>query len=370
MIEYGEYRIADPEGLETPAMLVFEVQLSHNLEQVCQLAGGGQNLMMHVKTHKSAVVASRQLEAGIAGFKCATLRELEMVLEAGAREVILAYPLVQRSKAERFAELAAAHPQAQIRATIGAREHLELLAAVADQRQCDLPVMLDLDVGMHRTGIPIAEEAETLYRAMAGHPRLKPAGLHAYDGHARLSDPQAREEGARLRIQEIEAFKTRLGAAGLSVPLVVGGGSFSFPYYARTEGMRGSPGTCVYWDLGYGNIMLDMPFRWAALVLTQVVDCHPGQNTVTTDLGTKAVAGDPPLANRARLLGKMEAELVLQNEEHGVFHWPGDLPRIGTYLLAVPGHICPTTVLYPGSYVLDAEGEVSDYYPHAARDRQ
>jgi D-serine deaminase-like pyridoxal phosphate-dependent protein len=116
--------------------------------------------------------------------------------------------------------------------------------------------------------------------------------------------------------------------------------------------------------------MPDIPFKWAAMVLTQVVDRHPDQRTVTTDLGYKAIAGDPPVRSRARILGRLEAELILQNEEHGIFHWPGELPALGTFLLAVPGHVCPTTVCHPGSYVIDGEGEVIDYYPHTARDRR
>ena len=79
----------------------------------------------------------------------------------------------------------------------------------------------------------------------------------------------------------------------------------------------------------------------------------------------------PLLESRVRLLGHLEARLILQNEEHGVFHWDGDdLPAIGQYLLAIPGHVCPTTIRYPGSYVIDAEGAVVDFYPHTARDRQ
>ena len=56
-------------------------------------------------------------------------------------------------------------------------------------------------------------------------------------------------------------------------------------------------------------------------------------------------------------------------EEHGVFRIPGELPRLGDYLLVVPGHICPTTIRYPGIHVIDSAGEVVDYYPHTARDR-
>ena len=85
MIEYGDYRIADPDSLETPAMVVFESALDHNIATMCERAGGAQNLMVHVKTHKSDAVTRKQIDAGVCGFKCATVKEVEMVLGAGAR---------------------------------------------------------------------------------------------------------------------------------------------------------------------------------------------------------------------------------------------------------------------------------------------
>ena len=84
MIRWQEYTVADPDSLETPAMLLFDDLLEHNIHTVCEMVGGGQHLLAHVKTHKSAAVARRQMEAGIGGFKCATLNELAMVLQAGA----------------------------------------------------------------------------------------------------------------------------------------------------------------------------------------------------------------------------------------------------------------------------------------------
>jgi D-serine deaminase-like pyridoxal phosphate-dependent protein len=370
MIEVGEYRVADGDSLETPAMLVFQSQLDHNIRTVCDLAGGGDRLMVHVKTHKSAAVTRRQLEAGVAGFKCATLKELEMVLDQGAIDAVLAYPLQQRRKVERLLDLCAAHPRTQVAATCSDIAHLELLGQAAADRRQDLRVMLDLDVGMHRTGIAPGDEAEELYRALAARPRLVPSGLHVYDGHEHISDPATREAAARRHIDVVVAFRQRLEAAGLTVPRVIGGGSFSFPFWARTPGMQGSPGTCVYWDHGYAATMPDMPFKWAALVLGQVVDRHPAERTVTMDLGTKAVAPDPPTRSRLRVLGCPEAELVGQNEEHAIFSWAGDPPSVGTYFLAVPGHVCPTTICYPGSYLIDDAGEVIDFYPHTARDRR
>ncbi len=369
MIESGAYKVADPESLETPVMLVYEEMVDHNIKALCELVGGAENLVLHVKTHKSEAVARKQVEAGVAGFKCATLQELEMVLAAGGKSAILAYPLVQRIKVQRFAQLAKEHAETSVCVIVSQPLHVQLLGVAAEESGQILRAMIDLDVGMHRTGLEVGDVAANLYRAVAAHPHLEPAGLHVYDGHEHFSDENERGAAAQRHIEDTRALAQRLRDEGLPVPSIVGGGSYSFAYYARATDMCGSPGTCIYWDVGYGGGMPDMPFKWAALVLAQVVDVHPAQQTITTDLGHKAICGDIPLAKRAKLLQNMEAELIGQHEEHGVFRWPGELPAVGSYVLAVPGHVCPTTMRYPGSYVLDGEGQVVDYYPHTARDR-
>ncbi|NKB70395.1 MAG: hypothetical protein GKR89_25270 [Candidatus Latescibacteria bacterium] len=369
MLEHQDYKVADPDAFETPAMLVFDHLVDHNIQSLCAMADGAHNLMVHVKTHKSADITARQLQAGIAGFKCAILKELEMVLEAGAPHAILAYPMVQARKVERFADLSKTYDQARAYAVVSAPLHFDLLDQVATQRQQTLRVMLDLDVGMHRTGVATGDSALALYRAIDQHPFLEAAGIHAYDGHDHRPDAEGRQQAAQVHIDEIHTLKGQLEEAGLPVPLLVAGGSYSFLYYARTQGMYGSPGTSIYWDLNGVRGMPDMPFRYAALVLTQVVDRHPQQQTFTTDLGHKAIAGDPPQEYRASLLGREDAELIVQNEEHGVFRTSDPLPEIGDYILAAPGHVCATIVRHPGSYIVDAAGDLIDYYPHTARDR-
>jgi D-serine deaminase-like pyridoxal phosphate-dependent protein len=369
MIAFQDYCIADPDGLETPAMLLFRDMMDRNIQSVCEIVGGGENLITHVKTHKSEAVARRQLELGIHGFKCATLKELEMVLRAGARKAILSFPQVQKRKIERLFDLASTHTDVWIATIISRPRHLEALSTVAARRRLLLRVMLDLDAGMHRTGIEIGPDAAKLYREIDADPYLKPSGFHLYDGHNDFSDVIQRETAAQRNIESLKEFRGQIEAAGMPVPCVVAGCSFSFPYYARTEGMFGSPGTTIYWDMGFSTAMPDMPFRWAALILTQVVDRYPDVGTVTTDLGYKGVSSDLPLGERAYLLGRDSARLVSQSEEHGVFRCPGELPRVGDYLLAVPGHICPTTIRYPGIHVIDSDGKVVDYYVHSARDR-
>jgi len=366
---WENYRVADPDALPTPAMIVFEALVDHNIRSVRELAGGARNLFTHVKTHKSAAVTRKQLEQGIDSFKCATAKELEMVLQAGARRAILAYPQVQASKVERLMDAVAAWPDAWIATIASSLQHLDMLGSVAKRRRQPLRVMLDVDLGMHRTGVEADSAAAALYWRIDRHSCLEAAGLHAYDGHDTLSDPKRRAAAAQRHIKSLRDLQRRIESTGSSVPLVVAGGAYSFSYFAQTDGMHGSPGSFIYWDARCHSDMSDLPFRCAALILTQVVDRHPGQRTVTTDLGDKSLCSDLPLPERARLLGYESAHLAMQNEEYGVFRMQDDLPEIGTYLLAVPGHIGPTTVRYPGAHVIDTEGQQVDFYVHTARDR-
>jgi D-serine deaminase-like pyridoxal phosphate-dependent protein len=369
MITCQNYNVADPDALETPAMLLFRDMMDHNIRSVCEAVGGGQHLMAHVKTHKSEAVARKQVELGIDGFKCATLKELEMVLQAGARKAILSYPQVQERKIERLCDLTSSYADAWIATIVSSPFHLNVLAAVATRRKQSLRVMLDLDAGMQRTGIRFGPDATKLYREIDAHPFLQPSGFHLFDGHENYSDVVQREATAQRHIESLQDFQQQIESAGMSVPCMVAGGSYSFAYYARTRGMHGSPGTFIYWDARYRTNMPDMPFRYAALILTQVVDRYPDAGTITTDLGCKGISSDLPVEERAYLLGQDTAELVSHSDEHGVFRFPGELPRVGDYLLAVPGHICPTTIRYPGIHVIDTAGNVVDYYLHTARDR-
>ena len=371
MIEYDGYRIAEPDALETPAMVVFADKLDDNIAAMCEAAGGGGNLMVHVKTHKTEAIVRRQIEAGIAGFKCATLKELEVTMEAGASEAILAYPQVQRRKVERLASLMDTFPDCQVHTIVSADEHVAVLRDVAGEQEQSrsFNVMVDIDAGMHRTGVPF-KDAQTLYRVIHAEDDLVASGIHLYDGHEHFSDPAEREAAANRQIGRLEKLKAQLEQAGMSVGRIAAGCTFTYPYYARTEGMHGSPGTCTYWDLGYDNTLPNQPYQFAAMVLTQVVDRDLGHHTITTDLGNKAIPADPPIHRRATLVSHEDANLLIQNEEHGVFALRGgELPSVGTYLLAIPWHVCPTATKYPGSYLLDDQGALVDFHPHTARDR-
>jgi D-serine deaminase-like pyridoxal phosphate-dependent protein len=130
-----------------------------------------------------------------------------------------------------------------------------------------------------------------------------------------------------------------------------------------------SPGTCIFLDAGYSERFADLHgFQQAAYLFTRVIS-RPLPNRVTFDLGTKAVASDPPMGQRVVFPSIPDARQVLHNEEHLVIETElADQFRPGDWTLAVPRHICPTSALHASVCVIE-EGEIVDEWPVSARDR-
>lgn len=362
------YRIDDIDALPSPSLVLFGEVLRANLDAMIGLAGGTDRLRPHAKTHKMPAII-RLLEArGIGKHKCATLAEAEMIARAGGRDVLIAYPMVGPNVA-RLAALMRAYPAVTFRTAVDDLDATRALSAGLDGAGRPLPCLVDLDVGMGRTGIEPGPAAVRLYRELAALPNLVPDGLQAYDGHRREAAPGDREAGARAGAARVVALRRELEAEGLPVPRLVLGGTPSFPAHAGRDepGLECSPGTSLLHDEGYGSKFPDLPFTPAALVVTRVIS-RPGTDRLCLDLGHKAVAGDPT-GPRFRLLGPEDAVLGPQSEEHQVVETKRarDYP-VGHAFLAIPVHVCPTMALHADAAIIEG-GRVVGRWEVAARDR-
>src|SRR5262249_5070321 len=122
-------------------------------------------------------------------------------------------------------------------------------------------------------------------------------------------------------------------------------------------------------DIGYAERFPDITgFAPAAAVFTRVVS-RPTPSRVTFDVGTKAIAADPPAGSRCRLVGIPDAREVAHNEEHLVIETAeANRFRPGDWTFALPMHICPTVALYPRALIVE-DGRVTGEWLIAARDR-
>ena len=367
-MEVAAYRLNRPEDVETPAFLVYEHLVRHNIREIIEVCGKADRVIPHAKTHKSAAVLRMQMEAGITAFKVATLKEAELLAENGAKEVLIAHALLHPKKLDRFVRLKRKHADLSLRTIVSRPEHLEALSGAASACGSEIDVYIDLDTGMHRTGVQPGEEAGRFYTAAASTPHLNVLGVHIFDGQMHRPSLEERETLFQRSLGYAHDTWDRARRQGLEVIDNVAGGSWSFHYFLRDEGFRVSPGTWIYWDSDSVH-QEDLGFKIAAVVLGQVIDRDDARDTVTLDIGSKAISPDLPMERRFKLVGHSECELTSQSEEHGVVKLNGANLSVGQFVFAAPGHACTASVKYPEALVVGENGDLIGTYDHSARDR-
>src|SRR4051794_36947825 len=175
------YAIHDSSELLSPSLLIYRGLVRQNLQGMIAIARGAERLRPHVKTHKMAEIVRMAESLGIRKHKCATIAEAEMAAAAGGSDVLLSYPLAGPDL-KRFVYLVRGYRGTRFRATVDHPDSARALSAAAEGLDRPVPVLVDLEIGMGRTGIDPGEPAAELYALVDRLPNLEPDGLHAYDG--------------------------------------------------------------------------------------------------------------------------------------------------------------------------------------------
>ncbi|TKC63941.1 D-TA family PLP-dependent enzyme [Pedobacter hiemivivus] len=339
------FKINNVNELDSPALVFYPNRIADNIKLLLNSIDTVNRLRPHVKTHKSAEVTTLMINAGITKFKCATIAEAEMLGRCGAADVLLAYQLVG-PKINRYLSLVSAFPSTKFSSLVDNAYSLNELSQAAKHAGLEINVFLDLNLGMNRTGILPNENALTLYREMSVKEGIKAIGLHGYDGHIHDSSLAERKARWQLAWNSINNLKDQIIANGLPAPIIVAGGSPTYPFYAELTDVECSPGTFVLWDKGYHDACAEQKYAVAAVLITRVISL-PDQTKVSLDLGHKSVAAENVLAKRVYFLNAPEAKIIGQSEEHLVLEMPkGHGLKIGDVLYGIPIHICPTVALY------------------------
>jgi D-serine deaminase-like pyridoxal phosphate-dependent protein len=374
MIDIQAYQLRDPAALITPCLLVYPKRIRANIAESIRIAGSSDKLRPHVKTHKTPEIVELNQTAGIQKFKCATLSEAHMLGMCGVADVLIAYPQVGPAIA-RLVEIMYEFPVTRYSTVVDNRNSLQQLDAALARAGLKMQVLLDVDTGMHRTGIPPGPAAQQLYLEIGRSQALSAGGFHLYDGQNHQSDLQDRCAAVNALMQPVVQMAQQLKEAGAAVPKLVCGGTPTFPVFAGLPApaediaIECSPGTCVLSDFNYGRDYADMSgFRPAAILMTRVISRHH-TNRVTVDLGYKAVASDPPAGRRCHFLNLPGATEIQHSEEHLVLETPAaNSLEVGDVLYALPAHVCPTVALHSHLIVIE-DGVIIDRWQVTARDR-
>ncbi len=355
------YELNSAESILSPALLFYPERIRHNIDQMIKAAGTADRLRPHVKTYKCREIIQMQVNAGISKFKCATLKEAELLGETGVKDILVAYPLVGPSQ-KKFLDLVERFPSSKFSVLV---DHEEQLIAWKKLTNQPINLFIDLDVGMHRTGIS-PEKAFHLYQLIRESPFIF-CGLQVYDGHIRESDLNLRKSIVDEGFQAVDRLIDKINA-DLSSPFeIVCGGSITFPIHAQHQKRILSPGTTLLWDYGYSSNFPDLPFQIAVTLLTRIVS-KPTENTLCLDLGHKAVASEMK-STPVYFPQIPDAKIVVHSEEHLVIETKlADDFKIGSVLYGIPWHICPTVALHEEALIVKNQA-TCEQWKIAARSR-
>jgi D-serine deaminase-like pyridoxal phosphate-dependent protein len=357
--------------LETPVPVVDLDRLERNLDRAARYAADHElGLRPHIKTHKSPRLAAEQLKRGAVGLTCATPYEAEVMSEV-ADDILLAYPPVGALRARRVAGL----PE-HVRLTVAldsatAVDDLAVAARAADR---EIAVYVELDLGMHRVGLPVVDDAIALAKRIREAAPLRFGGIAFYPGHIRESVDSQDAKLELLRAGLGDALG-RFDRAGLTPDSVSGG---STPTMWRTHEIprvtEFRPGTYIFNDRTTAEIGACSWDDCALTVLATVVSTAvPGQAVI--DAGSKALGREPLRGTGSddgfgSVLEHPEVVVKGMSEEHGLLDLSRSSwrPTVGERIRVIPNHVC--IVVHLNDVVFGARnGAIETSWPVAARGR-
>lgn len=355
--------------MATPALVVDLDALDRNIAAMATFAAkAGLNLRPHAKTHKSVKIARRQLAAGAVGVCCAKLGEAEALTAGGIDNILITSPVVGAFGVERLAALAA-----RAKGLMAAVDHPDVVDALAASG-APLTLVVDIDPGIHRTGVADGEAAVALARRIAAAPNLTFAGVQYYCGmQQHIEDFATRRAAIEERTAYLSGIVRKLSEAGLTPGIVSGGGTGTH----RIDAALGAftefqVGSYVFMDRQYNDCDLTgdsaAPFETSLMVDARVISAsHPFM--VTVDAGFKAFAtdGGAPTILRGAADG---ATYHFMGDEQGCVIPPIGVtpPALGEIVTFAAPHCDPTVNLYD-SYHLVRGDTLEAIWPIEARGR-
>ena len=323
----------------------------------------------HAKTHKSPIVANMQLEAGAVGVCCAKLGEAEIMAAAGIPDILITSQVVGRNKLVRLIQAA---QTAKIMVVADNEDNISDLSSAAQTGGKPMDVLIEVDIGQGRCGVPPGPEATRLARLIAETKWLRFRGLQGYQGLIQMTaDFDQRQAQVELALEKLMDTADHLKRASIEIDILTGGGSgSSIIDSALGRYTEIQPGSYVFMDSRYRHAQwpggAPCPFENALTSLGTVIS-RPATDRAIVDVGYKAASSDGgPIV----VAGNMDAEFSFAGDEHGQLFFPGGTCplALGDKVTFLPSH-CDTTVnLYDG-YIVTRDGLVEDVWEIVARGR-
>lgn len=353
------------DSLDTPSMIVDLDLMEANIKKLMdKLLPTGLSIRPHLKTTKSAILAGKLAEAGAKGGCVAKISEAEAIAAQGFDDLLITCEIVGPAKVQRLVELYRKHRK--IRIVVDSEVAASAINDALARSGIDEPIatLIDLDVGLHRTGVKPGEPALALARHVGGLKHLKLIGVQGYEGHLQhLHDYNDRKtqclESMRTLTSTADAFRK----AGSNIEVVTTGGTGTAEFCASVPGVTElQPGSFIFMDTDYRAAV--GTFYSNSLTILSTVVSKQGPRAVTIDAGLKSLTTDSGLAE----CKDPRYTYDVLGDEHGSLTWEEDTPdlAVGDRVEMIPSHIDPTINLHDWYYGY-RNGVIEEIWPVDSR---
>jgi D-serine deaminase-like pyridoxal phosphate-dependent protein len=356
--------------LPTPALVIDRAVLTANISRMADKARrAGVTLRPHAKTHKSTEIATEQLAAGAEGITVATIAEAEAMVAAGIRDILLAYPPVDRWRMERVVALATT---CQLALTVDDIETVRRLDVACAEANVAVGYLWEVDCGNRRCGSqPGPPTADLVERAMAQATHAEFRGLMTFPGHAYgARDDAALRAIARAEIEAIQTTAAELERRGIGSPVLSIGSTPTVAHLPEdARGMQIRPGNYVFNDATQVALGVASVNECALTVLSTVIS-RPSADRMVFDAGSKALSGDR-MTDRTQgfgiVSGNPEIQLARLFEEHVIGHLrTASALEVGRRVRIIPNHACTAANLHSAALVVEDDTVIATW-PIVAR---
>jgi D-serine deaminase-like pyridoxal phosphate-dependent protein len=274
--------------VETPALLVDLDAMEQNLQTMAKFfCGQSAKLRPHFKNHRVLELAARQMKHGAIGITCARLWQAERLVSIGIRDVLIANEIAGESPLQRYVELSC---EAPVLIAVDSVAAVRDMARIARNHKVHVNVLVDVDLGLKRCGVPPGAAAVSLARAVVEH-GLRFRGIMGYEGHLQPLLPSPEKQSiVRQAIKALVDTGKQIEAAGIAVEIVSCGGSGDYSIAGACPGVtENQAGSYLLMDAWYAPFAPD--FKVTLSVLATVISKTPGERVVV-DAGVKAISGE------------------------------------------------------------------------------
>jgi 3-hydroxy-D-aspartate aldolase len=355
-------------AFNTPVLVIDLDALERNIAKMAAFAKErGIALRPHAKTHKSADIAKKQMAAGAVGVCCAKLGEAEAMADGGIGAILITSPVVSAPAIERLIKLNARIPD--LRVTVDNPGNVAALDAAASAAGKTLQVLIDIDPGIRRTGVPSPEAAVAVGERIKAAKSLRYLGVQYYCGREQhIEDYTKRREAIEDRTAYLRTVIEALTGIGMAPGVVTGGGTGTHRIDAELGVFNElQVGSYVFMDRQYNECDLTgadagtPPYETSLQIDARVVSANTS-GLATIDAGFKAMAtdGGPPTV----LTGAAGAAYHFMGDEHGLVVAGETKLSIGDIVTLAAPHCDPTVNLYDFFHVVRGDKLVDIWQVH------